>query len=179
MNEDLLSLQREMDEAGIIFCFRGAITQDIIISLGDALKKQVELRKGTLRTNMRVFSAFIELVQNIDRYSSEREPLDDSKTVSYGIIVIGSKGDSYFLRCGNIIDRSRQRDLDDLLSRLEGMNHQELKEFFKEQRRKELSPDDLGAGLGFIELARNSEGMRHSFTPLDGSKTFFTIVVTV
>lgn len=104
MNEDLLDLQREMDEAGIIFCFRGAITQDIIISLGDALKRQMELRKANMRTNMRVFSAFIELVQNIDRYSAEREPLSEERSVSYGIIVIGNKEESFF--------RTRSQDLD-------------------------------------------------------------------
>jgi hypothetical protein len=179
MNEDLLGLQREMDDAGIIFCFRGAITQDIIISLGDALKKQVEFRKANMRTNMRVFSAFIELVQNIDRYSAEREPLSQDKSVSYGIIVIGNKDESFFLRCGNIIDRSRQLELDALLTRLEGMDHQELKAFFREQRRKDPPDDSRGAGLGFIELARNSESMRHSFTPLNDTETFFSVAVSI
>ncbi len=179
MNEDLLDLQREMDEAGIIFCFRGAITQDIIISLGDALKRQMELRKANMRTNMRVFSAFIELVQNIDRYSAEREPLSEERSVSYGIIVIGNKEESFFLRCGNSIDRARQKELDDLLRQLEGMNHQELKAFFREQRRKETPDESRGAGLGFIELARSSTSMRHSFTPLSEEETFFSVVVTI
>jgi len=179
MNDELFSLQQEMDAKGVILSFRGAVTQEVIISLGDALKKQVELQSNNMSTNMRVFSAFIELVQNIDRYSGERREAPPQGEVGYGIFVIGHKDGDYFLRCGNVIEVSHRQELDDLLKRLEGMDSQELKTFYKEQRRKPASEQSLGAGLGFIELARNAKSMAHFFTPQSEDTVFFSVHVTI
>lgn len=132
MNDDLYAMQQEMDAEGIILSFRGAVTQEVIISLGEALKKQVELQSESMSRNMRVFSAFVELVQNIDRYSGERRDAPPQGQVSYGIFVIGFNGENYFLRCGNLIDEQHQQELANLLEKLEKMDAQELKAFYKE-----------------------------------------------
>ena len=179
MHEDLFALQQQMDAEGVIFCFRGAVTQEVIVSLGDALRRQVELKNGSTAVHMRVFSAFIELVQNIDRYSLERQILPPERVVSFGIIVIGCKGEHYYIHCGNCIDSRRQSELHAFLTRLEGMNPQELKTLYKEQRRKDAPEESLGAGLGFIELARNAKSMRHSFAAQDDGVSFFSVFVTI
>lgn len=179
MDDELFSLQQEMDAEGVILSFRGAVTQEVIISLGDALKKQVEIKSNNMSTNMKVFSAFIELVQNIDRYSGDRRQSPPQGDVSYGIFVIGFKDDNYFLRCGNIIEQAHRQELEELLCKLEAMDRQELKAFYKEQRRKPAGEQSLGAGLGFIELARNSKSMEHFFTPTDQGQVFFSVHVTI
>lgn len=179
MHKDLFHLQQEMDDEGIILSFRGAITQDVIISLGEALKKQVELKSESISTNMRVFSAFVELLQNIDRYSLDKRDVPPDMSVSYGIVVIGYKDNDYYIHCGNCIAQSRQAELDTLLTRLAGMNAAELKALFKEQRRKDTPETSSGAGLGFIELARNAKDMSHSFSEIGKGVVFFSVLVLI
>lgn len=166
-----------MDHEGIIFSFRGAVTQEIIITLGDTLRKQVALQSENLNTNMRVFSAFVELVQNIHRYSSERREVPPA--ASYGIFIIGFKDGHYFLRCGNTMQDAQREEIELLLSRLENMSPQELKAFFKEQRRNPTPSESQGARLGFIELARNATSLRHSFTPQEDGSVFFSVHVVI
>ncbi len=56
--------KRYFDQDGVIF----SISEGILFALGDALKNKLSLEDTDANTAKRVFSVFIEQVQNIIRY---------------------------------------------------------------------------------------------------------------
>ena len=62
------------------------------------------------------------------------------------------------------------------LTKLQNMSKDELKRYYKEQRRKESREDSKGAGLGFIELARKSvKPIEFDVKPIDEQLSFFAL----
>jgi hypothetical protein len=93
-----------------------------------------------------------------------------------GILVIGKQEGHYYVSCGNAIQNNKIPDLSEQLTKLQKMSKEELKQYYKEQRRKETPQDSKGAGLGFIELARKSEKpFEFSFDSINEQFSFFSI----
>ncbi|MBF0158478.1 MAG: hypothetical protein HQL58_03045 [Magnetococcales bacterium] len=174
---DIHQLQRQLDQNGIIFCYRGAVTQDITETIGVALRTQMDMHINQPITNSRVFAAFVELVQNISRYS--RESLSsESSPLKSGMIVIGELNHHYYIQCGNLIWRQESGSLQDYLTKIKAMSKSELTVFYREQRRSGTTTDK-GAGLGFIDLARHATSFDFTVTPVDQQYVFFSICITL
>ena len=80
----------------IFFSFAGYISEGLLFSMGDVLKQKLASEETDLNTTKKVFSIFVEQVQNIIRYSSERLKEDAGKTdgekkpeISSGVISVG------------------------------------------------------------------------------------------
>ena len=81
------------NQDGVIFSFSGYISEGILFALGDALKEKLSLEDTDTNTVKRVFSIFVEQVQNIIRYSIERVDNVNEDTwgaLSSGIIIVGA-----------------------------------------------------------------------------------------
>ena len=66
------------------------------------------------------------------------------------------------------------------LSKLQSMSKDELKRYYKEQRRKESCSDSKGAGLGFIELARKSvKPIEFDVKKIDEKFSFFSLKTVI
>ena len=63
----------------IVFSFAGYVSEGLLYSLGDVLKQKMASDETDVNTTKKVFSIFVEQVQNIIRYSSERIDESDKK----------------------------------------------------------------------------------------------------
>ena len=77
-------LQKTLKENNIMFCYSGYVTQKILVAIGETIKKKLEVEETELGKTKKVFSIFVEGVQNVIRYSAdsigESDELDnDSK----------------------------------------------------------------------------------------------------
>ena len=101
-------------------------------------------------------------MQNIMHYSFDkhlsRESKDEHIELRRGVIMVSEVNDHFLVYGCNLVEDSEIAQLDAQLSRIQKMNNDELKRFYKEQRRKELDRNTAskGAGLGFIEMAKNA-----------------------
>ena len=171
-------LRNVLEDRGIIFCYSGYMTEGILSGIGDALKQKLAL-EGTDSNIVRgVFSIFVEQMQNIIRYSAEREPetKDEFNVLSYGVLSIGRNNDEYFITCANKIKQEDVERLDSYLKFIQNMNKQELKILYKKQLRSESPEGSKGAGVGFIDIAkRASKPIEFDFMKLDDSYSFFSL----
>lgn len=176
--DNLYDFKTELDGHGIFLAFSGPISQELLVEIGEALKNKMKLEEASPSTTTHVFSMLIEQAQNIIRYSNEKVPDDTNleNALSSGILIVGYNQEHYYVLCGNKVYNTTVQSLTDKLSTLKNMTKEELKLYFKEQRRKPPPKDSKGAGLGFIELARTSvKPIEFNFQEIDDKFSFFSL----
>jgi len=175
----LYDYNQELKKDGIIFSFSGPMNHDIIEGIGSAIRIKIsEGENGNRSIALKVFSIFVEQVENVINYSAEKDPHDSD--MSFGIVVVGKTDDTYFISGGNKIPNEKVQKLEEMLSKLSNMDKTELKTYYKEKRRAEKEGDSKGAGIGFIEMARKStKPMEYNFIEIDSEYSFFTIKISI
>ena len=170
----LLDLRDRLDRDGILFCFSGPVSQGLLEGLAALVRERINQEDASTTVVRKVFSTFVEQVQNIIHHSTSDEDVSD------GIVAIGVRDGRYYVFGGNrvpvtSIERIRQK-----VDPLQGMSPDELKKMYKEERRKDPIPGAKGAGLGFLEMARKaSEPLEIDFEPIDDDYAFFSLKVVI
>ena len=175
---DLFTFYSQLREDGIIFCFSGPTSQSVVEGVGEALMQRMEREETSKSTARKVFSVFVEQVQNVIHYSAEKPSGDaeENGELRYGIVLVGQENGKFYVISGNYIDKGIEARLTESLRTLQGMDTEELKEYFKEQRKKQPDIWSTGGGLGLIETARKaSEPLEFDIRPVDERYSFFTI----
>lgn len=184
--ENLHAFYKELQGAGILFCYSGPTTQSLIEDIGELLKQRMAVESAGLATTRNLFSIFIEQMQNILQYSAEVTPErvdgEPFEEVRYGVVVIGredSEEKRFFVMCGNYVETEKGRVLVDKIEGMRNLNREELKALYKAQRRRDPSTDDSkGAGLGFLEMARKATRSPDCrITEVDDRLSFFSLKV--
>lgn len=175
----MFDFRNQLHDRGIIFCYSGYVTEPVLSGIGEALKKKLQLEDADTKTMRNVFAIFVEQMQNIVRYSAEREgpeEEDDKTEIRYGVLAIGMEGNKFFVTCGNKIHNNDVTRLNTRLGELRGMDKSSLKTLYKEKLRGPTEATSKGAGLGFIEIARRStEIIDYDFMDLDDKFSFFCL----
>jgi len=182
MQFSLHDFYKDLNRKGIIFCFSGPISQDVIEGIGGTLRQKMEMEDADLNTTQKVFSIFVEQMQNIVNYSVDRVLKEDRRDgeLRIGVLVVGRENSHFYVLCGNKIPNDDVGPIRDQLNTIRDMNKDDLKSLFRERRKKEKSVDAKGAGLGFIEIARKATyPIEFDFTPLDEAFVFFTIKAVI
>lgn len=176
----LINLQNTLCSSGILISFSGRFSQGIIEELGEAIMKHMEAEERPRNDIYNVFAIFVETTHNIKKYAVSKqgsqfyEPIYNS-----GIVTIGKNKEGYFICSGNLIEQADAENLASQLDSLIPLDKDQLKKRYKEQMKKDLPPESLGAGLGLIDIARKSgKPMNYSIRNMQ-DLSFFTLTVTV
>lgn len=176
------SIKRDLDEKGIVFSFSGYLSEGILYSLGEALREKMALEEADGPTIRRVFSVFVEQMQNIIRYSAEKVSGSAGRAVelSAGMVTIGMERGKVFIVCGNTVRNSEIPRLRERLDHLKSLDRDGIKTFYREQLREEPDDGSRGATLGLIEIARRaSDPIDYAFNTMDADRSFFCLKVRV
>jgi Family of unknown function (DUF6272) len=169
--------QQTLLSQGIMLSYTGYVSEGVLYSLGEALKQKLSLDHTDKNITKRLFSVFVEQVQNMIRYSSERQaggtpPIE----LSVGLIVVGREAGELFVVCGNVIEASGQARLAERLGMLAKMDKEELKQHYRERLKEEPEAQSKGASIGLIEIARRaSRPVEFDFHPLNAQSSFFCL----
>lgn len=177
--KELAALRDTMQHDGIMFCFSGYMTEEVLTGIGSALKKKLEVESADKSTSKGLFSVFVELVQNVIRYSAEYEESakrPDILDLRYGVLTVGHSAEQYFVACGNVVRSQDAGRLSKGLAHIKGLDKDGLKELYKSTLRGETPEGSKGAGVGFIEIARRAEkGFEYDFQDIDAGRSFFAL----
>ena len=177
---DFYRFRNYLEREGISFCYSGYLTEQTLFGIGEAIKRKLEYDHAGKTTSRRIFSVFVEQVQNVIRYSEDNYQATGGGSgeidLRHGVLTVGNQGDAYFVVCGN---RIKARDVEKLrkkLTEIQGMDRSELKAHYKEVLRGETPEGSKGAGVGFLEIARQaSRGIEFDFAEIDEEFAFFTL----
>lgn len=174
--KDMYQFRDYLRETGIIFCYSGYMTEDILVGIGNAIKQKLTMDDEDTKTARAVFSIFVEQVQNVIRYSAEKETREDKTELRYGVLTVGREDNRVFVTCGNIIKNADRDRLKVNLTKIQGMDKKELKKLWKDTLRGETPDGSKGAGVGFIDIARRArQGFDFDFSEVSESTSFFTL----
>ncbi|MBF0134291.1 MAG: hypothetical protein HQL75_17110 [Magnetococcales bacterium] len=175
--EENYRIRESLNNQGVIFCYSGYMTEAILSGIGQAIKQKLTIEETDSKTVRSVFSVFVEQMQNVIRYSVEREPENSTDNVlSYGLITVGQSNGNYFVTCSNKIRHEDKEHLDRQLSRIQKMSGEELKSMYKKILKGDVPESSKGAGVGFIDIARKaSQPIEYDFADVDGTYAFFTL----
>jgi len=110
-------------------------------------------------------------LQNITRHQDETEISPSEKS---GIFVIQKKEKKYFITTGNVVEDNKIDNLKTLLDKINGLEEDELKDYYKEVLESGQLSDKGGAGLGLIEMARKSNNkLIYDFLKLADGLSYF------
>jgi Family of unknown function (DUF6272) len=169
--------QQTLLSQGIMLSYTGYVSEGVLFSLGEALKQKLTLDQTDKNVSKRLFSVFVEQVQNIIRYSADRQEGGEPPIeLSVGMIVVGKQNDELFVVCGNVIESSAQPRLSERLGELARMDKEALKQHYRESLKLEPEEHSKGASIGLIEIARrSSRPIEFDFHPLSASSSFFCL----
>lgn len=173
---EMYNLRNTLDSQGITFCYSGYMTEAILLGIGNAIKTQLQIVDADSKLSKGVFAVFVEQVQNVIRYSAEKIGQDDATELRFGILTVGSQGERPFVACGNLISAKDVPRLQEALLHIKNLDRDGLKALWKETLRGETPEGSKGAGVGFIDIARNARnGIEFDFRAVDDVFSFFTL----
>jgi len=111
-------------------------------------------------------------------YSSDKIEKDANIFESNGITTVGfdKKKNKYFVNSANVMHRTDKEQLINILEKLRLLNTQEIRDYYRETRRSGKEKHNRGAGLGFIEMAKNSSlPLEYKITDINDEHSFFEI----
>ena len=175
--DSLSEFNSKLKNDGVYYTFSGYFTQSNIEEIGDVLKTKIEEETNDIGFSLKVFSIFVEQVQNILFHSSEIARKNNGVD---GIIVIGRKDNQFYIYCGNTINLESKESLIKQIDGLNNMTKKEIKIHYKKQLKKQPTNMQRGAGLGLIEIARRSSvPIEYDFKEVDDNNYFFAIGVSI
>jgi len=188
MNIEIFKGYRQfVSEQGVLFYYDGYLSQPIITAMGEALRGKLEVEDSANRATRKVFSSFVEMMQNIIHYTDATPAADsDTAPAPCGNVAVGRKNDRYYIVSGNTVATSHVGRLQAKLEAIRAMPLDEIKAEYKRKLRtgaEEQDENSKGAGLGFLTVARDaSEPIEYLFEPIAGSGnalSFFYLKATI
>ena len=176
--KEYYSFKKSLDEKGIMVSFSGFVSEGILFSLGEALKQKMTLDETDINTAKKVFSVFVEQVQNVIRYSSDRVESKAERKVELGsgTITVGHDMKKFFIVCSNTVDSADVPLLRERLELLKTLDKDGLKAHYREKLKEDPEAQSKGATIGLIEIARRaSEPIEFDFEPINDNSTFFCL----
>ena len=159
-------------EQGVVFYYNGNLSQPIISAMGEALRSKLEAEDSSSRITRKVFSTFIEMMQNIVHYA-HGNPEDPQEPAPFGNVAVGRRDDHYYIVSGNAVASGH---VDRLKSKLETIRTMSVEEIKAEYKRKLHADTEIadegskGAGLGLLTVAREaSSPIEYLFEPYPGT----------
>lgn len=185
VNIDRLSEQKELSlfeyyklsqRPNTLICYRGPISYDLLKAISrdinEKFSRSVSLKK-------KLFSIYIELVQNIFHYSSEKIKVSNRHD-SVGTILLIDELDHYIFACGNLIENAYLQEILDHCKFINSLGREELRQYKRNKRNAPRQARSKGAGIGLIQVALTSgNAIKAEYKKIDEKHSYFTLVVKV
>jgi hypothetical protein len=163
-------------EQHIVLSFMGVVTQELLVGYAKFLPEQTGLSDNS---RLVLFGTFVELAQNILRYSAERAgPAGHERGI--GLVLVSEQEKTFTVASGNLVDRAAADSLEAQLTGLAAMDRDGLKAHYRDRRRAGPPAGSVGAGLGLIEVARRAAApLAWNFSPQSDGRVFFSLSVPI
>ena len=170
--DEAIHYHQKMVSEDILVIHKGDFSQDAIFPVLKIIEENLQKARKDSTSKKKIFHILVELLQNISRHCLM---VGDKKE---GIFLIG-KTDNYFvINTGNLIKNNEVKSLKKQLDLLNGLNGKELKELYLSKLRERHLPNNGGAGIGLIDIARRLiSPVNYSIEPIDDEKSFLSINV--
>lgn len=167
MCSSLYEYYQRVNRERLILSVTGPISQEIVTQYGSMLKSMDSISENR---RVGVLGVFVELAQNVLRYSAEK-----TGSVGLGVVIISEDETRFRVSSGNLIREEARHGIEDSFGRLSKLSYDELRATYREKRKEARDGDGEGAGLGLIELFKRCSRVGCEFEKVEGGGLFLTI----
>jgi len=152
--------------------YTGFFSQNNITAMGEVIRLYLDQHEASSSTRRKLFSTFIEMVQNILRYSSDSRALArEDDEMRFGSVTLGINNGRYVCESTNLIRPEDILRLREYLETIRTMSADEIKLNYKASLRAESPAWSKGANIGLLTLARDaSEPLEFTFRQVEASE---------
>jgi hypothetical protein len=168
-----------MKESDVMLSFKGDISQELSIGVANILKNKLSNDKIKLQLTKKVFSIFVELAQNIYRYSSEIAVFDN-KRLGTGVFLIRETDTYFMIIAGNMVKKSEIQSLIEHCQSINQLTEDELKQVYKKRLKQPREEGKVGAGVGLISVVRKAGNpIQFESISVDVDHAFFVLSIQI
>lgn len=172
--ESVYQQYKSIKDSRVLVLFKGAVTQEVLAEFGSMIRTSLSYESKLKK----IFAVFIELAQNIFHYSDERIANPKGEDSGIGIVLIDEQKDMYILRSGNVVYNEKMEKLKEKFNHINSLDKDGLKSYYQKLIKQQRPDDSKGAGLGFVDIARKSDGpLKFEFEKIDDRTSFLTISI--
>lgn len=155
--------------------YEGEIDETITAAFISLAEKNMNEQKEGDKLIRKVYHVMVEFLQNVYKHADNPDDINSNKR-NKGIFLMARKDDGYMVLSGNIVLNSKVENLKDLLTKVNFMGSQQIKDYYQQKIMNEGLSDKGGAGLGFVDIIRRSENkLEYRFENIDKKYSFFIL----
>ena len=167
--EQLFILFKEFESYSLSYIYKGIFNPGLTDKILSLAENNMNLTGESSKTQKKVYFVMVETLQNITRHQDLNQ-----KEENHAFFVVLNRNGEYSLTSGNIIDDSKTEELKNSIEKINSLNPDELKEYYKFVLENTGMSEKGGAGLGLIDMARKSGNkLLYHFRKLTDKSSFF------
>tara|TARA_B100000809_G_scaffold93609_1_gene92218 strand:+ start:1404 stop:1916 length:513 start_codon:yes stop_codon:yes gene_type:complete len=168
-----------MEKGNIMLSFKGEVTSDLLTSILQIMESKMETLEEPPKIKKKVYNILVECLQNLYHHLDD----DDFKTrvnEKSALFMIRKLDGEYSIMTGNFIASENVEMMQGRLDRINDMDKDQLKVYYKEVLNNGEMSAKGGGGLGMIDIARKSgKKLEYNFDRIDEEYSFFSLNIKV
>ena len=161
----------ELLQEDLEYVFRGDFTPEIVAGILDLASEALDQTSDAVKIKAKIYFIMGESLQNIARHHSESFHKSPDK---YSLFAIHRRNFKYYITTGNLIEVEEINSLKQKIDTINGMGHDELRDYSRTTRSTTTFSEKGGAGLGLIEMAKRSGNkLEYDFRKIDDKHSYF------
>ncbi len=154
-----------------LLTFKGRISVNSANEMMEKFEWRSLQLKESLKTRKRLFSVFVECIQNVLHHSIKPSVNQNSNTT----VLVASYGNSYVIETMNMIRNQNLPDLKKRVKEINSMTREELREKYRMILTRAPLTRERTAGLGLIEVASKSRKLSFDFKNMNDRYSLFHV----
>jgi hypothetical protein len=180
---DIYDFYDKMERNKIMLSFKGDITSELLTSILQIMESKLDNLQEEPKIKKKVYNVLVECLQNLYHHMDEVAQTivaTDNIAPRSAIFMIGKTGTEYTILTGNYILTANVEKLRTKLDKINAMDKEQLKEYYKEILNNDEFSEKGGGGLGMIDIARKSgQKLNYNFLPVDDIYSFFSLNIKI
>lgn len=154
--EFVYQIHESMVANSILLVYEGEVNQDITKAFTSLTQKNLDEDTDTsLPIKKRVYHVMVECLQNIGKHSDNIDS-GEPELPGSGIFMVSKNQAGYIVITGNPIANSKIAGVTEMLNKVNSMDQEQIKAYYKEKILASRISERGGAGLGFIDIVKKT-----------------------
>lgn len=169
-----------MEDGNIMLSFKGEVTSDLLTSILQIMESKMETLDEPPKIKKKVYNILVECLQNLYHHIDEDDALTAANEKTALFMIRKNDEGEYSIMTGNYIANENINLLKNRLDKINSMDKEELKDYYKEVLNNGEMSAKGGGGLGMIDIARKSgKKLDYDFAKIDDKFSFFSLIVNI
>lgn len=174
--EFVYQIHKDMVDNRILLVYEGEVNQDITKAFTAMTQKNLDEDSETsVPIKKRVYHVMVECLQNIGKHSDNIES-GEPEIPGNGIFMVSRSDQGFNVITGNPIANSKVEDVTNMLKKVNNMDEEEIKAYYKQKILESRISEKGGAGLGFIDIVKKTGNrIDFHFEKINDATSFFIV----